>query len=305
MTPEALVSVKNLDKKFATVHAVQDLSFTVQKGDVYGFLGQNGAGKSTTMRMMLSLIKPTSGHIHLFGKSIETDREFILRRIGTMIERPDLYKYLNAYDNLKIFAKLSGADDSESHLMKYLAKVGLEKRAKDKVGGFSQGMKQRLGIAIALVHNPPLIILDEPSNGLDPQGIVDIRELIQQLAQEENKTIMVSSHLLSEIEQIATRILIVDKGKKVVEGLTMDLIDPENTLVRVKVKQARDAMKMISESRFKPNMAGANLLEFSIATKDIPALNKFLVEHQIDVYSIQQMNNLEKYFLQLTTPSYV
>lgn len=300
-----IVSVNHLSKSFQHITAVDDLSFTVPAGEIYGFLGQNGAGKSTTMRMMLSLIRPSSGSIQLFGKSLTDNRKFILQRVGAMIERPDLYKYLSAYDNLKIFAQLSDADDSRAALMKQLAKVGLEKRASDKVGGFSQGMKQRLGIAIALVHNPQLVILDEPSNGLDPQGIVDIRNLILQLNQEEQKTIIVSSHLLNEMEQVASSILIVDKGKKIVEGKTRDLIDPAQTQLTLMVDDAHKAQRALGDTKFPPLRAlTASQLECAIARKDIPLLNQALVEKGIQVYSIQQMNNLEKYFLQQTGPSY-
>lgn len=302
----AIVAVEHLSKSFQHVQAVDNLSFRVREGAVYGFLGQNGAGKSTTMRMMLSLIRPSAGEISLFGKNLQQHRKAILQQIGAMIERPDLYKYLSAYDNLKIFAQLSNADDSRAHLMKQLAIVGLEGRAKDKVGGFSQGMKQRLGIAIALVHQPKLVILDEPSNGLDPQGIVDIRNLILQLHREEKKTIIVSSHLLHEIEQVATDILIVDKGKKVVEGKTSDLIDPEQTQVTLTVDDAAKAIGQLQQTRFRIlGQSAQDQLELSVARKDIPLLNSTLVELGIPVYALQQMNNLEKYFLQKTGPQYV
>lgn len=301
-----IVSVNGLSKSFQHITAVDDLSFTVQAGAVYGFLGQNGAGKSTTMRMMLSLIRPTAGTISIFGKPLSDNRKFILQQIGAMIERPDLYKYLSAYDNLRIFAQLSNADDTKPHLMRQLAMVGLEARAGDKVGGFSQGMKQRLGIAIALVHHPKLVILDEPSNGLDPQGIVDIRNLILQLNQEEQKTIIVSSHLLNEIEQVASSILIIDKGRKVVEGKTRDLIDPEQTQVTVLVDDVPLARQALQETRFTALPGPEDRqLAFSIARRDIPLLNQALVEKGVQVFSIQQMNNLEKYFLQQTGPHHV
>ena len=159
---QEIIKVNNLSKTFGKLEAVNDLSFTVKQGEVYGFLGQNGAGKSTTIRMLLTLITPTSGSIEIFGKPLASNRKEILTQIGAMIERPDLYKYLSAYDNLKIFAKLSGCKVTEQLLMNQLEVVGLANRAKDKVKGFSQGMKQRLGIAIALVHNPSLVITCKP-----------------------------------------------------------------------------------------------------------------------------------------------
>lgn len=178
------------------------------------FLGRMVPGKSTTIRMLLTLVRPTSGTISIFGKELFTHRTEILKQVGAVIEKPDLYKYLSAFDNLSLFAKLSGIKPTRSLLLDQLKLVGLEERAFSKVKTFSQGMKQRLGIAVALVHDPKLILLDEPTNGLDPQGIADMRNLVLKLSREMGKTILVSSHLLSEIELIATRMLIIHKGKK-------------------------------------------------------------------------------------------
>ena len=213
-----IVTVKNLTKNFKDIKAVNNLSFSVEQGQVYGFLGQNGAGKSTTIRMLLTLIKPTSGSIEIFGLNLEKHRKEVLKQIGAIIERPDLYKYLTALENLRIFAAMSGVKVSEKKLLEQLNLVGLAERAHSKVKTYSQGMKQRLGIATALVHDPQLVILDEPTNGLDPQGIADVRNLIFRLSREMNKTLMISSHLLSEVELIADSMIIIDKGKKVVEG---------------------------------------------------------------------------------------
>src|SRR5579859_2473869 len=208
----SIIRVTNLTKHFGDLHAVDDLSFTVERADIYGFLGQNGAGKSTTIRMLLTLIAPTGGEIEIFGMNLRTHRREILRRVGAVIERPDLYKYLTAYENLSLFARMSGIKPTSRLLMDQLEQVGLAERAHSKVRTFSQGMKQRLGIAVALVHNPDLVILDEPTNGLDPQGIADIRNLILHLSNRMQKTLLISSHLLSEMELIATSMLIIDKG---------------------------------------------------------------------------------------------
>ena len=210
----SIVQVSHLSKYFSDIKAVDDLSFSVNAGDVYGFLGQNGAGKSTTVRMLLTLIKPTDGKIEIFGMDLQTRRKEILKQVGAVIERPDLYKYLTGFENISMFAKMSGEKISKIKLMQQLEQVGLAERAFSKVQTYSLGMKQRLGIAIALINNPQLVILDEPTNGLDPQGIADIRNLILHLSKNEKKTVIVSSHLLSEIELIANRMLIVDKGKK-------------------------------------------------------------------------------------------
>jgi ABC-type multidrug transport system ATPase subunit len=227
-----VIQVRGITKDFREVRAVNDLSFSVEQGCIYGFLGQNGAGKSTTIRMMLSLIEPDTGEIELFGMDLRRHRKEILRRVGAIIERPDLYKYLTAMENLRIFCTMSGVRKKDSALLQQLEMVGLAERAHSKVKTFSQGMKQRLGIAIALVHDPQLVILDEPTNGLDPQGIADVRKLLRQLSRERNMTLFISSHLLYEIEQVADSMLIIDRGSKVAEGRMEDLLGPANTRQR-------------------------------------------------------------------------
>ena len=209
-----LLDIKNLSKVFAEVKAVDGLSFTVAPGEIYGFLGQNGAGKSTTIRMLLTLVRPSSGEIRIFGKDLRLHRREILQQVGAIIEKPDLYKYLTALQNLEIMARLSGCRLTRKQLQEKLDRVGIGERANSKVRTFSQGMRQRLGIACALVHDPSLVILDEPTNGLDPQGIADVRNLLLHLSREEGKTIFLSSHLLHEIELIADSMLIIDRGKK-------------------------------------------------------------------------------------------
>ena len=298
----AIISVTHLSKKFKDFTAVDDLSFTVNEGDVYGFLGQNGAGKSTTIRMLLTLIKPTSGNINIFGKDLYTNRTEILRQAGAVIEKPDLYKYLTAYQNLYIFAKMSGIKVSRQLLMRQLEMVGLADRADSKVKTFSQGMKQRLGIAVALVHNPKLIVLDEPTNGLDPQGIADMRNLILQLSNEMGKTVVVSSHLLSEIEIIANRILIINKGKKIVEGAAAELLDPSKTIVQIDTLNNMAATALLHQSRWVSFMQpSTDTIKIQMNKKDIPELNNDMAGMGIGVLSIQPRHSLEDYFLSLTT----
>ncbi|MEO6490020.1 MAG: ATP-binding cassette domain-containing protein [Ferruginibacter sp.] len=245
-----IIEVKNLSKNFNEIVAVSDLSFTVNQGDIYGFLGQNGAGKSTTIRMLLTLIKPGSGEIKIFKKELLKNRDSILRQIGAIIERPDMYKFLSAYDNVSIFARMSGMKPVRKVIMEQLDMVGLADRSNSKVKTYSQGMKQRLGIAIALVHDPQLIILDEPTNGLDPQGIADMRNLILKLSREMGKTVVVSSHLLSEIELIANRMIIINKGKRIVEGNVAELLDPSNTLVDLETTDDTATIKKLSNTRW-------------------------------------------------------
>src|SRR3989339_2156864 len=224
---QQIVKVSQLTKQFNSLTAVNQLSFSVESGDVYGFLGQNGAGKSTTIRMLLTLITPTSGEISIFGYDLNKHRKEILQQIGAVIEKPDVYKYLSAYENLKLFAKLSGVKPTNKMLMDQLEMVGLASRAHDTVKTFSQGMKQRLGIGIALVHNPQLIILDEPTNGLDPQGIADIRNLINKLNKEKEVTFFISSHLLSEMELLCNRVGIIRQGKLVISEDLAKLLKEE------------------------------------------------------------------------------
>jgi len=297
-----VIKVSHLSKQFRDVNAVNDLSFTVNEADVYGFLGQNGAGKSTTIRMLLTLIAPSAGEIELFGLSLRTHRREILQQVGAVIERPDLYKYLSALENLSLFAKMSGLRLPRTQLMEQLELVGLSARANSKVKTYSQGMKQRLGIAIALVHNPRLIILDEPTNGLDPQGIADMRNLILHLSRHLHKTVLVSSHLLSEIEQIASRMLIIDKGRKVAEGSVQELFDPAKTVVEVKMKHPTESIEKIKNSTWNASLQRVNAdgVVLQLHREQVPQLNRDLVGMNIDITALQPRNSLEEYFLSLT-----
>lgn len=299
----AIIKVNNLSKQYREVKAVNDISFTVNTGDIYGFLGQNGAGKSTTIRMLLTLIEPTSGTIELFGKNLYSHRKAVLQQIGAVIEKPDLYKYLTAYENLSLFAKMSGVSVREKKLMDQLEQVGLTERAHSKVRTFSQGMKQRLGIAIALIHDPKLIILDEPTNGLDPQGIADIRNLILHLSRHQGKTIMVSSHLLHEIELIANRMLIIDKGKKIMEGTVAELVDPARTMVHIEVTNPQEVMTWLQSSKWSSNVKERhnNIILLQMNKPQVPELTADLVKAGANIMALQPQNSLESYFLSLTT----
>ena len=302
----SIIRVNNLSKKFKDTIAVDDLSFTVNEGDVYGFLGQNGAGKSTTIRMLLSLVSPSGGEINVFGQKLNTHRSDILRRVGAVIEKPDLYKYLSAYDNLSIFAKMSGMKVTRDLLIKQLQMVGLADRATSKVRTFSQGMKQRLGIAVALVHNPALIILDEPTNGLDPQGIADMRNLILKLSREMGKTVLISSHLLSEIEVIANRMIIIHKGKKMVEGVVADLLDPAHTMIQIETYNNAATKEKLKQTKWVSFLQEDKPLQLMMNREDVPQLINDLVAMDVQMLSVNSSHSLENYFLSLTTvPGYV
>jgi ABC-type multidrug transport system ATPase subunit len=296
-----VIRIEHLSKKFSEVKAVDNLSFSVQKGEVYGFLGQNGAGKSTTIRMLLTLVKPSGGTISIFGKSIQTHRKEILQNIGAIIEKPDLYKYLTALQNIHIISQLSGVRPDSKQLMLQLEKVGIAERANSKVKTFSQGMKQRLGIACALIHNPELIILDEPTNGLDPHGIADVRNLILHLSKEEGKTVFVSSHLLSEIEVIADSMLIIDKGRKIAEGKVADLLNPANTLVEIETANDNKTKSILQQSQWNAFIQASENIVLKMHRREISSLTRFLIENNIEVFAIQPKHSLENYFLSLTT----
>jgi ABC-type multidrug transport system ATPase subunit len=298
---EKIVEVKHLVKHYGKFKAVEDVSFDVFQGDVFGFLGPNGAGKSTTIRTMLSLIRPTSGELRLFGKNLLTDRNYILRRIGCIVEKPDFYKYLSAQKNIALFARISGVDVDKKKIQEIIEFVGLKGREKDKVAGFSHGMKQRLGIAQTLIHDPELIILDEPTTGLDPQGIIDIRNLILQLKNERHKTVVLSSHILSEIELIANRMVIINKGKSIVQGSVKDLLNAQELIVLFAVdavEKAKEVLQQVNMHQLIHKIEDNNLL-LHLSQEEIPRINKLLCDKGIQVFSIESKRKLEDYFLKL------
>lgn len=296
---EKYLELLNISKNYKNFKAVDNLSLSIYKGDIYGFLGPNGAGKSTSIRMILSLIKPDSGLIKLFGNEISKDRVKQLSRVGALIEKSDFYKYLTARKNLQILGKLSGVKSLDDRVDELLEMVGLLERAESKVGTFSQGMKQRLGIAQTLIHKPDLIILDEPANGLDPQGQREIRNLIKRINKEEGITILMSSHILSEIEEIANRMIIINRGRKIIEGNVNDLMYDENMKIIIETDDSEKSIKLIEDSNKKDIIDSVNGSSINLITnkKDIAAINKLLIENNINVYSIRPIKNLEEYFL--------
>jgi len=296
-----IVEVKNLVKNYGSFCAVKDVSFDVYQNDVFGFLGPNGAGKSTTIRTLLSLISPTSGTINLFGKSIIEDRNYILSKIGCIVEKPDFYKYLSAQKNLELFARISGKEIKKSKINELIDFVGLTGREKDKVSGFSHGMKQRLGIAQTLLHDPELIILDEPTTGLDPQGIIDIRKLILQLKNEKNKTVIISSHILSEIELIANRMIIINNGKTIVQGQVSELLNSQEIIVLFKIDFIDKALSILKTSIFSACETTVEDSQLFIHTsiESISIINKLFCDNDIKVSSIEIKRKLEDYFLRL------
>ncbi|HZW38938.1 MAG TPA: ABC transporter ATP-binding protein [Ignavibacteriaceae bacterium] len=299
---EPIIEVKGLNKKFKSLHAVNNLDLTVYRGDVFGFLGPNGAGKSTTIRMLLTLISPNSGNIKIFGKELKKNRLEILTNIGAIVEKPDFYGYLSAYKNLEILGKISGREISKNRIMEVLELVGLEKRFKSKVKTYSHGMKQRLGLAQALLHNPDLIILDEPTTGLDPQGMKEIRDLIINLSKEQNKTVFLSSHILYEVELVATRMVIINKGQAKVEGNVQDLLNSNQLRVNFRVDDVEKSKSLLSTTKWNNdiNSITPNEIIFNLNPEEIPLINKMLVENNVNVSSIVPTRSLEEYFLNIT-----
>jgi ABC-2 type transport system ATP-binding protein len=294
----SLLNAKNLTKKFSDFTAVNDLTFNVNKGDIYGFLGPNGAGKSTSLRMVLGLIHPTSGTVMVNNQTVNKTNRKYLSSIGALIERPDFYTNLSANDNLKILAKLSNLRDKK-RINEVLEEVGLLKKANVKVGSFSQGMKQRLGIAQALLHQPELIILDEPSNGLDPQGQIDMRKLIQRINSDLGITIIISSHILSEIEQIANRMIVINNGEKIVEGDVTQLMNSEQMKVRIKVNQLNSLKELLKSKELSFDMHDEFVI-VKLKESEISSLVNLITDNNISIQEVRQLRTLEELFLKWT-----
>jgi ABC-2 type transport system ATP-binding protein len=299
------ISLQNVTKKFNDFVAVDNLNLTVSKGDIYGFLGPNGSGKSTTLRMIMGLIKPTSGEISLFGTALSENRSEIMRKVGCIIEKPDFYTYLTAHENLKLFAGAHQLNYSTTQYKDLYQLVGLYGREKGKVKTFSHGMKQRLGLAQALLHNPEMIILDEPNTGLDPQGILDLRKLILQLNAERGMTVLFSSHILTEVQEICNQMIVINKGKTIAQGNVQELISSESLHVNLEVVNMPAALAFIEQSAWKSKMQAEKnknemVLSFQMSKNEIPLLVKQLSERSIEILSVDYRNQLEEYFLKIT-----
>lgn len=295
--PEPILVTENLTKRYQRRVAVDKLSLTVERGDIYGFLGQNGAGKSTTIRMALGLVRPTSGRVTLLGHDMKKQPARALAKTGAIIEAPAFYEHFSGWQNLKMLAAMSGGA-SPARLEEVLEIVGLRERAGDAVRAYSHGMRQRLGIAQALLPAPEFIILDEPTDGLDPQGIREVRVLVQRLRDDFGLTIMLSSHLLHEVEQICNRVAIIDQGKLRYQGAVKDLLTKE-TFVKITVDRPLEARQLLLKHQFTPN--GDDALRLSLTDEQIPVVNALLVSNGFRVSEITpQRETLEQVFLRLT-----
>jgi ABC-2 type transport system ATP-binding protein len=303
--PEPVLEVRNLSKTFADIHAVKDLNLTIYKGDVYGFIGPNGAGKTTTIRMILDLIHHDSGSVKIFGRDLHSNFRRTIAQVGALVESPAFYPYLTGYKNLSLFGDLSGGVN-EARIREVLDLMGLSRRGKHKVKGYSHGMKQRLGIGLALLSKPQLLILDEPTNGLDPQGIREVRNLIRKISQEQEITIFLSSHLLSEMEMVCNRIGIMYRGKLISEGEVDQLLGGEHDRAEINVAREVEARDLL-EQKFpglKPAVKKSGWLEFKKEHWDLGKINRELVSAGFTVDSIYaRRKNLEDLFVDLTGES--
>ena len=297
---EVVLRTHSLSKKFGRRWAAKDLNIEVHRGDVFSFLGPNGAGKSTTIRMILTLLRPTSGSIEIFGRDLSKSRREILSRVSGIVERPDFYLYLSAFKNLKIFGSMIRRVRSEE-IMEALDGVGLRSRAFEKVKTFSHGMKLRLGIAQALLTNPELIILDEPTTGLDPQGMKEVRELIKKLSAEREMTVFLSSHLLSEVELVATRMAVINRGELVAQGSVSELLDRETIDYSIQASPFGSAVELIRGLPWIELLSSENgRMEVRVEPGRASELNRIFVANAIDVLSFYPHRTLEDFFLKVT-----
>ncbi|NEZ41158.1 ABC transporter ATP-binding protein [Paenibacillus alvei] len=294
-----IIRTTRLTKQYGEQIAVHDLNMHVKKGEIYGFLGRNGAGKTTTIRMLLGLIKPTHGDVEIFGERLTDKPKEILSRIGSMVEHPGFYENLTAYENLLINAKLMGVYKRNA-LEEALETVGLQEETRKLVGQYSMGMKQRLGIARAILHHPELLILDEPTNGLDPIGIKEMRKLIRSLAEERKITVLISSHILSEVEQLADQLGIIHEGKLLEEISIGELHQRNRKYIEFHVSNDNKAAMLLESQAGIHDYEihdGGWMRVYSLVGEQYK-LNKLFVQHDIDVYSMTvNEDTLEDYFV--------
>ena len=299
MSTESIVRISGLCKSFNGIIALNNLDMEVRKGDIYGFLGPNGSGKSTTIKILLTLVRQEKGTIKVFGDELDQNPRKILSRIGAIVEKPDFYEKVTALKNLQILTVYSGIKKSKEDLLKLLKLVGLEDRAESKVKTYSSGMKQRLGIAQSIMHQPELLIFDEPFAGLDPQGVRDMRQLIKTLNRDKGITVIISSHQLDEIESIANRMIIVNRGSAVCEGSVSEIVGKSNLRVRIDVDLPEEAYNKLKNSRLPLDSVTleGDVIKVVCANDAIPYINQYLHISGFLVYGISKEKALENYYL--------
>jgi ABC-2 type transport system ATP-binding protein len=297
-----IIETKGLNYHFSRQQqTLYNIDMMVEKGSVYGFLGPNGAGKTTTLRLLLGLLKCQEGTIELFGEDLAQNRISILKRLGSLIEQPSLYGHLTAQENLEVYRRIYGTE--KKRIAEVLKLVGLDNTGSKKARQFSLGMKQRLSIAIALLHHPELLILDEPTNGLDPNGIIETRELIKRLNKEFGVTILVSSHILAEVEKMATHVGIIHKGKMLFQGPLTSLQQLKNkgSLVHINTSN-NDAAFKILQGAFAVERVNGHLTVPYQDNASTASVNRLLMQNNVDVFLLQpQQNDLEQLFIDITS----
>lgn len=291
-----ILEVKNISKKIKKRQILDNISLEIKQGEIFGFTGPNGAGKTTLIKIMLGLYKPDKGKVIINGFDLKKDFEKAIKNASAIIENPEMYDYLKGIDNLKICQRAYNIKD-EKNLEKVIKEVGLEKRINQKVKTYSLGMKQRLGIAQALISNPKILILDEPTNGLDPKGIKELRELLKKLAKEKNIAVFISSHILSEIELISDKIAIIDKGK-IIEIKEKNKNKTKEILkISLETNNKKNTIELLKKNGYKINKD----LTLNIEKEQIPVINELLVKNKIKVYEIKkEQTTLEEEFLEKT-----
>ncbi|UOQ44477.1 ABC transporter ATP-binding protein [Halobacillus salinarum] len=297
---QPVMQIKKVKKTINNKPIIKGIDFSINSGEVFGFLGPNGAGKTTTIRMMVGLMKLTDGDIVIKGHSIQKEYKQAIKHVGAIVENPEMYPFMSGWKNLLHYSRMIPGITKER--IKEVARlVGLENRLKDKVGKYSLGMRQRLGIAQALLHNPSVLILDEPTNGLDPSGIREIRSYIRRLAEEEGVAVIVSSHILSEMEMMCDRIGIIKNGEVIsIQSVNDALQESDQKEVRLEVTPLMKAKEMVEEFIGREAVVEQDTLLFQIKREDIPFLIKELVHNQMDVFSVNvNRTTLEEKFLDL------
>ena len=298
---EAILEIKNVSKYFGKAKVVDNLSFEVKPGEILGFLGPNGAGKTTTIKMILGLLSIDEGSISINGYDVKKDFEKAMEYIGGIVENPDLYGYMTAVENLKLYAKLRGIEYGEVY--KILEKVGLEKSMNQKVSKYSLGMKQRAGLALSLLHSPKILILDEPTNGLDPVGIKDLRDILKSLAKNNNIAVLVSSHILSEMELMCDRVVVINEGKFIKAQEIGEKSENEDVEKKYEIKtnSIEKAQNVLKEKLNKEGLVVDGKLYVNVKPSEVSTIVKTFVYEDIDVEGINECENtLENIFFDVT-----
>jgi bacitracin transport system ATP-binding protein len=296
------IETKNLTKSFGSHRAVNRMNLSIEQGEIYGFLGNNGAGKTTTIKMMTGLISPTEGNVKILGEELEKSKQEILKRVGCIVETPGFFGNLTGHENLQVYLRHSGTSKRKI-IEETMELTGLDPKDTMLVGRYSLGMKQRLGIARALLNQPEILLLDEPTNGLDPSGILGMRKLLRQLAKEQHMTLFLSSHILTEVEQLADRVGIIHNGNLIDEISIEGLRNQSSGYLEIQVDQPAEALRLLETEMglFDFTVKADNRIEIFNAADQSAQINQMLVEHQVDVYQLnRKKQSLERHFIELT-----